>query len=117
MVIFISQQIPRTCTLNQIVVVYGLERAIPDARTRNCAGALAHNTTTFYESMAALRNGRHTPNTRALSSTIEGRDHRDDVDQLIALDKVALEDANLLQLHTLVELAAVLEPGREGQHA
>ena len=48
---------------------------------------------------------------------IKARDHRDDVDQLVALGKVSLEDANLHQLHTLVELAAVLEPGREGQHA
>ena len=95
MVIFILQQIPRTCTLNQIVVVYGLERAIPDARIRNCAGAPAHNATTFYESMAALLNGRHTPNSSALSSMIEGRDHRDDVDQLVALGKVSLEDASL----------------------
>ena len=117
MVIFIPQRILRTFTIHQTVVVYGLECAMPDTLTRHCAGAPAHNTTTFYESMAALRNGRHTPNTRALSSTIEGRDHLDYVDQLIALDKVALEDANLLQLHTLVELAAVLEPGREGQHA
>ena len=82
------------------MVVDGLKRAIPDAQTRNCAGAPATNTTTFYESVTAIWNGRTRPNNRADDSMIEARDHRDDVDQSIALDDVLLGDANLLQLHT-----------------
>ena len=82
------------------MVVDGLKRAMPDARSRNCAGAPAQNTTTFYESVAAIRNRRKRANNRAEDSMIEGRDHRDDVDQPIALDDVLLDGANLLQLHT-----------------
>ena len=81
------------------MVVDGLKCAMPDARTRNCAGALAHNTTTFYQSVAALRNGRHARKTRAVNSTIDVKDHRDDVGQPIAPDDLPLDDANLLQLH------------------
>ena len=99
MVIFIPQQILRTFTIDQTVVVYGLECAMPDTLTRHCAGAPAHNTTTFYESVAALRNGRHARKTRAVNSTIDVKDHRDDVGQPIAPDDLPLDDANLLQLH------------------
>ena len=99
MVIFIPQQMLRTFTLHQTVVVYGLECAMPDARTRNCAGAPAHNITTFYESVAGLRNGRHTHKTRAVNSTIDGTDLQDDVDQPIAPDDLPLDDASLFQLH------------------
>ena len=81
------------------MVVDGLKCAMPDARTRNCAGAPAQNTITFYESVAAIRNGRTRANNSAEDSTIEGMDHSDDVDQPIALDDVLLDDANLLQLH------------------
>ena len=50
--------------------------------------------------MTAIWNGRTRPKSRADDSMIKARDHRDDVDQSIALDGVLLGDANLLQLHT-----------------
>ena len=80
------------------MVVDSLKRAMPNARTRNCAGAPAQNTTTFYESVAAIRNRRKRANNRAEDSMIEGRDHRDDVDESISLDDVLLDGANLLQV-------------------
>ena len=86
-----------------------------NSKLRRSTGSQHYNILREHGSIAEWQT--HAEYQSFLSSTIEGRDHRDDVDQLIALDKVALEDANLLQLHTLVELAAVLEPGREGQHA
>ena len=44
-------------------------------------------------------------------------DHRDDVDQPIALVDVLLDDANLLQLLASTNWLRVLAPGSEGQHA